>query len=269
MKSENGAKRKISKRKDPEAAVHFFAEQGFLSDSVIEYLMTIANSDFEDWRRANKDEDYRKFKFNLKKMSVSGALFDWDKLIDVSKGVVCKLSSQEVVAYLLDWAKEFDPDFYNLLNRDLEFTKAIFAIDRDVPKPRKDIAKWDEAKNYCAYFFDELFEPCYNIPEKINPQDAADALKVYKAVYSDADDKQEWFNKIKSICAPLGFAAETKEYKQNPDAYKGSAGDISTIIRVAITGRTNTPDLCSIMQVLGKEKCFNRIDAAISHFQNI
>ena len=269
MKSENGAKRKISKRKDPEAAVHFFAEQGFLSDSVIEYLMTIANSDFEDWRRANKDEDYRKFKFNLKKMSVSGALFDWDKLIDVSKGVVCKLSSQEVVAYLLDWAKEFDPDFYNLLNRDLEFTKSIFAIDRDVPKPRKDIAKWDEAKNYCAYFFDELFEPCYNIPEKINPQDAADALKVYKAVYSDADDKQEWFNKIKSICAPLGFAAETKEYKQNPDAYKGSAGDISTIIRVAITGRTNTPDLCSIMQVLGKEKCFNRIDAAISHFQNI
>ena len=269
MKSENGAKRKISKRKDPEAAVHFFAEQGFLSDSVIEYLMTIANSDFEDWRRANKDEDYRKFKFNLKKMSVSGALFDWDKLIDVSKGVVCKLSSSEVVDYLLEWAKEFDAEFYNLLNRDLDFTKSIFAIDRDVPKPRKDIAKWDEAKNYCAFFFDELYTPCFDIPEKINPQDAADALKAYKEVYSAEDDKQEWFNKIKSICEPLGFASETKAYKQNPEAYKGSAGDISTIIRVAITGRQNTPDLCSIMQVLGTEKCIERIDAAINHFENI
>lgn len=268
MKSENGAKRKISKRKDPEAAVHFFAEQGFPGESVIEYLMTIANSDYEDWRRVNKTEDYRKFKFNLKKMSVSGALFDWDKLIDVSKGVICGFDSNEVVNRLLTWSKEFDKDFYELLEGDIDYAKKVFSIDRDVPKPRKDIAKWDEAKNYCAYFYDNLYTPCYELPERLNPADMAEALKAYLKVYDENDDKQEWFNKIKSICEPLGFAAETKEYKQNPDAYKGSAGDISTAIRVAVTGRQNTPDLCSIMQVLGKDKCTDRILAAIEHFKN-
>ena len=268
MKSENGAKRKISKRKDPEAAVHFFAEQGFPGESVIEYLMTIANSDYEDWRRVNKTEDYRKFKFNLKKMSVSGALFDWDKLIDVSKGVVCGFDSNEVVNRLLAWSKEFDTEFYQLLNNDIDYAKKVFSIDRDVPKPRKDIAKWDEAKNYCAYFYDSLYTPCYELPERLNQKDMAEALAEYLKVYDENDDKQEWFNKIKSICEPLGFAAETKEYKQNPDAYKGSAGDISTAIRVAITGRQNTPDLCSIMQVLGKDKCTDRILAAIEHFKN-
>ena len=268
MKSENGAKRKISKRKDPEAAVHFFAEQGFPGESVIEYLMTIANSDYEDWRRVNKTEDYRKFKFNLKKMSVSGALFDWDKLIDVSKGVVCGFDSNEVVNRLLAWSKEFDTEFYQLLNNDIDYSKKVFSIDRDVPKPRKDIAKWDEAKNYCAYFYDSLYTPCYELPERLNQKDMAEALAEYLKVYDENDDKQEWFNKIKSICEPLGFAAETKEYKQNPDAYKGSAGDISTAIRVAITGRQNTPDLCSIMQVLGKDKCTDRILAAIEHFKN-
>ena len=266
MKSENGAKRKISKRKDPEAAVHFFAEQGFPGESVIEYLMTIANSDYEDWRRVNKTEDYRKFKFNLKKMSVSGALFDWDKLIDVSKGVVCGFDSNEVVNRLLSWSQEFDKDFYELLEGNIDYAKKVFSIDRDVPKPRKDIAKWDEAKNYCAYFYDSLYTPCYELPERLNQKDMAEALAEYLKVYDENDDKQEWFNKIKSICEPLGFAAETKEYKQNPDAYKGSAGDISTAIRVAVTGRQNTPDLCSIMQVLGKDKCTDRILAAIEHF---
>jgi len=269
MKSENGAKRKISKRKDPEAAVHFFAEQGFISKSVIEYLMTIANSDFEDWRRANPQEDYRKFKFNIKKMSVSGALFDWDKLIDVSKGVVSKLSGQEVYDYIISWAKTFDTELFELLSRDKEYAVSIFSIDRDVPKPRKDIAKWDEVKDYISYFFDELHTPDYAIDEKINPSDAAAALEAYIKVYDQNDDKQEWFNKIKAICPQLGFAAETKEYKANPEAYKGSAGDISTIIRVALTGRRNTPDLCSIMKVLGKDKCVKRLDAAIAHFKSI
>ncbi len=268
MKSENGAKRKISKRKDPEAAVHFFFEQGFLANSVVEYLMTIANSDFEDWRRANPSEDYRKFKFNLKKMSVSGALFDWDKLIDVSKGIVSKLSGEEVAEKLMVWAKEFDPKYFELLSRDPEYTKSIFSIDRDVPKPRKDIAKWDEAKVYSAYFFDELYEENLELPEKIAKSDAAAALEAYLAVYDPADDKQEWFNRIKSICPALGFAAETKEYKANPDAFKGSAGDISTVIRISITGRQNTPDLCSIMKVLGKDKCAERINRAIEYFKN-
>ncbi len=260
MKLDNGAKRKISKRKDPEAAVHFFAEQGFPSENVIEYLMTIAASDFEDWRRCNPTASYKDFKFNLKKMSVSGALFDEVKLLDVSKNRICLLSSEQVYDYVTAWAQEFDKGFYEILTKNPEYSKAVFAIDRDVPKPRKDIAKWNEVKEYFAYMFSELYVPCFELPENINKADALAFLESYKAVYNAADDKQEWFNKIKAIAPTLGFAAETKEYKQNPDAYKGSAGDLSTVLRLAITGRRNTPDLCSIMQVLGQEEVINRID---------
>ena len=260
MKLDNGAKRKISKRKDPEAAVHFFAEQGFPSENVIEYLMTIAASDFEDWRRCNPTASYKDFKFNLKKMSVSGALFDEVKLLDVSKNRICLLNSQQVYDYVTAWAQEFDKDFYEILVSNPEYTKAVFAIDRDVPKPRKDIAKWNEVKEYFSYMFNELYLPCFDLPENIKKEDALAFLESYKAVYNAADDKQEWFNKIKAIAPTLGFAAETKEYKANPDAYKGSAGDLSTVLRLAITGRRNTPDLCSIMQVLGQDEVIKRID---------
>ncbi len=263
MKLDNGAKRKISKRKDPEAAVHFFAEQGFPSENVIEYLMTIAASDFEDWRRCNPTASYKDFKFNLKKMSVSGALFDEVKLLDVSKNRICLLSSEQVYDYVTAWGAEFDKGFYEILTKDPEYTKAVFAIDRDVPKPRKDIAKWNEVKDYFSYMFDELYTPDFTLPENISKEDAIAFLNEYKAVYSDTDDKQTWFNKIKEIAPKLNFASETKEYKANPDAYKGHAGDLSTVLRIAITGRRNTPDLCSIMQVLGKDKCVERIENAI------
>ena len=263
MKLDGGAKRKISKRKDPEAAVHFFAEQGYMSECVIEYLMTIAASDFEDWRRANPDKSYKDFKFNLKKMSVSGALFDPLKLIDVSKNRVCRLSSTQMYSLVTDWAKEFDKEFYEILTRNPDYTKAVFAIDRDVPKPRKDIAKWNEVKDYFSYMFDELYSPDFTLPENISKEDAVAFLGEYKSVYSDTDDKQTWFNKIKEIAPKLQFASETKEYKANPEKYKGHAGDLSTVLRIAITGRRNTPDLCSIMQVLGKDKCIERIENAI------
>ena len=263
MKLDGGAKRKISKRKDPEAAVHFFAEQGYMSECVIEYLMTIAASDFEDWRRANPDKSYKDFKFNLKKMSVSGALFDPLKLIDVSKNRVCRLSSTQMYSLVTDWAKEFDKEFYDILTRNPDYTKAVFAIDRDVPKPRKDIAKWNEVKDYFSYMFDELYSPDFNLPENISKEDAVAFLGEYKSVYSDTDDKQTWFNKIKEIAPKLQFASETKEYKANPEKYKGHAGDLSTVLRIAITGRRNTPDLCSIMQVLGKDKCIERIENAV------
>lgn len=263
MKLDNGAKRKISKRKDPEAAVHFFAEQGFPSENVIEYLMTIAASDFEDWRRANPTASYKDFKFNLKKMSVSGALFDEVKLLDVSKNRICLLSSEQVYDYVTAWAEEFDKEFFEILTKNPEYTKAVFAIDRDVPKPRKDIAKWNEVKEYFSYMFNELYVPSFDLPENIQKEDAIAFLESYKAVYNTSDDKQEWFNKIKAIAPTLGFAAETKEYKQNPDAYKGSAGDLSTVLRLAITGRKNTPDLCSIMQVLGQDEVINRIDTIL------
>ena len=265
MKLDNGAKRKISKRKDPEAAVHFFAEQGYESICVIEYLMTIAASDFEDWRRANPDADYRTFKFNLKKMSVSGALFDENKLNDVSKIKLAAMNSDEVYERLTAWAKEFDGEFYKLLTRDPKFSKAMLAIDRDdAKKPRKDLAKWSEAKEYFAFFFNEYYQSCHTLPENIDAADAKEFLAEYKNVYDATDNRQAWFDKIKQVAPKLNFAAETKEYKANPDAYKGSAGDLSTILRIAITGRTNTPDLCSIMQVLGVQECFKRIDDMIS-----
>ena len=156
-----------------------------------------------------------------------------------------------------------DKAFYTILTKKPEYTRQVLAIDRDVPKPRKDIAKWTDVKDYVAYFFKELYVPSCELPEHINPADAKAFLEIYKSVYSPADDRQAWFDKIKSICPQLNFAAESKEYKANPDAYKGSAGDLSTILRIAITGRTNTPDLCSIMQVLGKDECIKRIDAMI------
>ena len=266
MKLDNGAKRKISKRKDPEAAVRFFAEQGYESENVIEYLMTIASSDFEDWRRANPTLSYKDFKFNLKKMSVSGALYDENKLLDVSKNRIALLKSGEVYERLTTWAKEFDKDFYDLLTKNPDYTKSILAIDRDnSQKPRKDLAKWNEAKEFYAYFFEPTFTPNYTLPEHIDKTDAAAFLKAYISVYDQNDDRQEWFNKIKQIAPTLNFAAETKEYKANPDNYKGHAGDLSTVLRIAITGRTNTPDLCSIMQVLGKDKCTERIQNTIKN----
>jgi len=259
---ETGAKRKISKRKDPEAAVKYFTSEGFEGESVMEYLMTIAASDFEDWRRANPTLPYRDFKFNLKRMSVSGALFDGNKLLDVSKRVVSTMSSEQVVAALLSWSREYNPAFYELLAADEDYAKKVFAIDRDVPKPRKDIAKWSDAPAYCSYFYDSTFEKSYEMPENISKELAAKILRAYIEVYEPTDDRNEWFSSIKSICPALGMAADTKEYKANPDNYLGHSGDASTVIRIAITGRRNTPDLCSIMNVLGKERCIERLTAA-------
>ena len=266
MKLDNGAKRKISKRKDPEAAVSFFIEEGYDTEAVIEYLMTIAASDFEDWRRANPNESYKKFKFNLKKMSVSGALFDEVKLTDVSKNYISKLNSETLFNKLTNWAETYDKEFCDLLKANEAYSKKMLSIDRDVPKPRKDIAKFSEAKNYFSYFFDALYTPRFELPENINSADAKEFLKLYMEAYNENDERQEWFERIKSCCAPIGFASETKEYKANPEAYKGHAGDLSTVLRIAVTGRRNTPDLCSIMQVLGKEECFKRINDAIENF---
>lgn len=268
MKLDDGAKRKISKRKDPEAAVHYFAEEGYRNLSVIEYLMTIAASDFEDWRRANPTEDYRKFKFNIKKMSASGALFDTNKLNDVSKTVVSRMTAQQVVAELISWANEFDPDFAAILKKDMSYTERVFDIDRGGSKPRKDIIKWSDAKNYCSFLFDELYVPCYDLPEHIKTADAIKILDAYAKVYNPDDENSEWFEKVKSVCPAANFATDTKAYKADPSLYNGNPGDASTIIRVAITGRTNTPDLCSIMKVLGSKKVADRIEKAIEHYKN-
>ncbi len=259
MKEDNGGKRKLSKRKDPEAAMHYYAEQGYPKESVLEYLMTVANSDFEDWRRANPDADRAKFPFNLKKMSVSGALFDMQKLNDVSKNVISRMTAKEVADNVLAWAKAYNPAFAEMLERDAAFTVGIFDIDRGGNKPRKDIAKWSDAPDYAAYFFDETFAAVDALPENITTADAAAILDAYAKVYDPAEDKQAWFDTVKSICADLGFSPDVKAYKQNPDAFKGHVGDVSTVIRIAVTGRRNTPDLCAIMQLLGKERVLARM----------
>lgn len=262
MKEEDGGKRKLSKRKDPEAAMHFYAEQGYPAPSVLEYLMTIANSGFEDWRRQNPGEDRGRFPFNLKKMSVSGALFDMDKLADVSKNTISLMDAAAVTGYILDWAEHYNPAFYALLARDKDFAAGLFAIDREGPKPRKDIAKWSDAPDYAAYFFDELYENDYALPEPIAPADAAAIAQAYSAVYDPQADKAAWFDAIKALCPSLGFCPEVKEYKKHPEGWKGHAGDVSTVLRIAVTGRRNTPDLCAIMRLLGRERVTERLKKA-------
>ncbi len=267
MVEDNGNKRKLSKRKDPQAAMHFYAQQGYPADSVLEYLLTIANSDFEDWRRTNPTEPYTSFKFNLKKMSVSGALFDLDKLNDVSKSVIARMDAQTVTDHVMAWADEYAPEFASLLHRDPAYARGIFSIDRGNAKPRKDIARWSDVPDYVSYFFDELYSNDLELPENITPGDAATALKAYMTVYDPVQDKQEWFDTVKSICAGIGFSPDVKEFKKNPDAFKGHVGDVSTMIRIAITGRRMTPDLCSIMQQLGVDTVKQRLARAIECFE--
>lgn len=260
---EDGTKRKLSKRKDPEAAVSYFVEQGFPKESLIEYLLTLLNSNFEDWRRANPGVDAFSFPFNLKKMSPSGCLFDLVKLNDVSKNVISVMKADEVYSCIAKWAEKYDEEFFKVFTADKAFSTALVNIDRESPKPRKDIAKWSEVKEYFSYMFDEYYTPDFLLPENISKEDAKAILQKYLTVYDSADDKDQWFAKIKDLCEPLGFTPNVKEYKQNPDAFKGHVGDVSTVIRLAVTSRRNTPDLCSIMSLLGKERVNNRINAII------
>ncbi len=260
---EDGTKRKLSKRKDPEAAVSYFVEEGFPKESLVEYLLTLLNSNFEDWRRANPKADAFSFPFNLKKMSPSGCLFDLVKLNDVSKNVISVMDASTVYKYIAQWAEKYDADFFEKFTADEKWSTEMVNIDRVSPKPRKDIAKWSEVKEYYSYLFDAYYTPVFDLPENISKEDAKAILETYKGVYDEADDKDMWFQRIKDMCEPLGFTPNVKEYKQNPDAYKGHVGDISTVIRIAVTSRRNTPDLCSIMKLLGKEKVIERINAVI------
>lgn len=264
---DDGTKRKLSKRKDPEAAVSYFVEEGYPKEALVEYLMGLLNSNFEDWRRANQTADVFTFPFNLKKMSASGCLFDLIKLADVSKNAISVMKAQTVFERVYKWAKDYDEELYKLFSENTEKATAILNIDRENPKPRKDIAKWSEVKDYVSYFYNDLYKEDYTLPEKIAGDDAAKIIKAYKAVYDVNDDKQVWFDKIKELCEPLGFTPNVKEYKKTPDAFKGHVGDVSTVIRIALTGRTNTPDLHSIMQILGTDEVNARLDKAEKIFK--
>lgn len=267
MKEENGNKRKLSKRKDPELAVTYYEQEGFPAESVNEYMLTIMNSNFEDWRRTNKDADINSFPFNLKKMSVSGALFDLVKLTDVSKNVICTMTAQDVFDKSYEWAKEYNKQLAALYEKNKAYATAVLNIDRGNKKPRKDIAKWSDIMDYISYMYDETFEKNYELTGNATPQLAADVLELYKDIVDVNDDKDTWFAKIKEICPQVGCTPNVKEYKQNPDAYRGHVGDVSTVIRVALTGRTNTPDLFSITALLGADRVRERIENAIAYYK--
>ncbi len=261
-KAEEGSRRKLSKRKDPEAAVSYYTEVGIPKEALKEYLMNIANSNFEIWRKQNPDKDMMKdFEFHLNKMGVSGALFDMVKLLDVAKGVISKFTAQEVYDFSYAWAERFDPELKEMLDNK-EYSLKVLGIERGNVKPRKDIAKWSDVKDIIYYMYPEKFAKNteFEYQKITDPEEIKTIVSEYVNNYFDInDDKQTWFNKMKDLSEKLGYAREVKEYKAEPEKYKGHVGDISTVIRVTLTGRANTPDLYEIIQVLGEEEVKSRL----------
>ncbi len=264
MKMDGGSKRKLSKRKDPELALDFYKQTGYCVPAVKEYIMTLLNSNFEDWRLANPTADLNEFKFTTQKMSASGSLFDIDKLNDVSKNVISRMSVDQVYSHLTSWAEQFDPEFHKLLTRDPAYTRSILAIGRGGKKPRKDLATWSDAKPYMDFFFDELFQPDYSYPENVTEADKQTILTRYLDLYDPADDNAQWFDRIKALADEIGYASNMKDYKKNPEAFRGNVGDVSMVIRVAVTGRQNSPDMYEVMGILGKEKVAERLKKALA-----
>lgn len=261
MKEDEGGKRKISKRKDPEAAVSWYSDEGYPVDGVIEYLLNLANYTFEDFRRANKTAPWTDFKLEMNKMSNSGALFDLVKLNDICKNKIGSYTAEKVYDLATGWAKEYDKELYELLTRDKDYSVTMFGFDRNPDKPRKDIGKWSEVKEAFSFMFDELFSGKYDEIQNISKEDILSLITDYEAMYDENADSGEWFDTLKDLAEKNGFAREVKEYKANPEGYKGHVGDVSNVIRVAVTGRTKSPDLYSIMKTLGKDRVMNRISA--------
>ena len=261
MKMDGTSKRKLSKRKDPELALSYYKAEGFPVEAVYEYLMTVLNSNFEDWRRANPDAPVDSFAFSAKKMNPAGSLFDYAKLCDVSKNIIARMSADTVTELALAWAQEFDASFAALLAQNLQFTKDIFAIGRGGKKPRKDFATWSEVKGYMGFFFDEYFALEDAIPDNFAAADVAAALAAFEQAYLHTDTQEQWFDKIKTIAVSLGFADNMKQYKETPEAFKGSVADISMFLRIAVTGKLNSPDLYHVMQVLGTQTVLGRLEA--------
>ena len=263
MKMDGASKRKLSKRKDPELALTFYKAEGFPAEAVYEYVMTILNSNFEDWRRANPTAPADDFKFSPKKLNPAGSLFDYAKLTDVSKNEIAKMDAQKVYNLLVEWAKEFDPEFAEKLTAAPDYAVSILAIGRGGKKPRKDIATWKEAKPYMDFFYDEYLQaPVFD--EKFSKELIITALEKFLKRFDIRDDSGVWFEKVKEITTELGFTTDMKAYKQDPDAFPGTVADISTMIRQAVTGKTNSPDLYTVMQILGYDRTVQRIQNVIA-----
>lgn len=267
MKEDEGGKRKLSKRKDPEAAVSYYTEIGVPKEAVIEYLLNIANSSFELWRKQNPNASIDEFELQLNKMSVSGALFDIVKILDIAKTVISKYTAEEIYNESINWAKVYDNELFELL-QDREYALKVFGIERGNAKPRKDISKWSDVKENIEYMYDKEFygkDRQYDFQKVTDKELIKKILTLYMEKYYDEnDDKQVWFDKIKDLAEEVGFAREVKEWKKEPEKWPGHVGDISTVIRVALTSRSNTPDMYEIMQVLGKERIFARLEKAIN-----
>ena len=263
MKMDGTSKRKLSKRKDPELALTYYKAEGFPVEAVYEYIMTLLNSNFEDWRRANPDAPADTFKFSPKKLNPAGSLFDYAKLTDVSKNVISRMDAEKVYTLLLEWAQEFDADFAAKLSADPDYAKRILAIGRGGKKPRKDLAVWKDAKPYMGFFYDEYLEkPVFD--SKFSADTIKDVLNRFLVSYDPADDSGTWFDKVKQITTDIGFTTDMKAYKADPAAFPGTVTDVSTFIRLAVTGQTNSPDLYTVMQILGPDRTAQRIRDAIA-----
>ena len=263
MKMDGESKRKLSKRKDPELALTYYREAGFPVASVYEYLMTVLNSNFEDWRRANPDAPVDNFKFSYKKMNPAGSLFDAAKLRDVSKNVISRMSTDRIYDEVVAWAKDYDTDLYAHLTANEAYAKSILSIGRGGKKPRKDFAVLADVRPYLDFFYDDWFAVTDAYPDTFDKADIKAALAGFIKTFDAADDMNAWFDKIKAVAEALGFAADMKAYKENPEAYRGNVADISMFLRVAVTGRLNSPDMYAVMQILGRERVLARINAMI------
>lgn len=259
---ESGGKRKLSKRKDPEANVSFYEKNGYPEIAVVEYLMNLANSDFEHWRKANLDKSYIEFQLSFKRLSASaGPLFDKTKLHDIAKEIIAKMKAEELYKKVLDWSLKYSPEFGEILGKDPEYWLGVFSIERGGSKPRKDIAMWSEVKEAFSFFVKEKFiKPNWsNFTSILSPDEIKNIINQYNGIFSFDDSAEKWMEKIKQIAANFGFAPDTKTFKKNMDSYRGHIGEIAQVIRFAITGRTQTPDLYQIMQVLGEQECKKRL----------
>ncbi len=256
-----GAKRKLSKRYDPEADTRYFVEKGYPTEAINEYLLNLINSDFENWRKANPTLHYKDFPFSIKKVSSNNPMFDLVKIHDISKNIISTIPSKELTRKIVDWANEYDIDFAKVLLSNQERTEKLFAIDRDgATRPRKDLGCYSEAKDLYSYMFNEYFDKSTALvfDEKFNKKDIVEFLLKYARVYNPNDAKDEWFNRLKEVASECDFV-DMKTYKSDPTAHKGNIADASNIVRIAITGRSNTPDLSELMKLLGETEVQNRI----------
>ncbi|WP_409271659.1 glutamate--tRNA ligase [Neobacillus sp. SCS-31] len=263
MKQVGASKRKFSKRKDLDGTAQFYKEQGYPGIAISEYFMNLINSNFEEWRMANPYESFKDFSISTNKMNASGALFDMDKLNDISKDVISRLTGNRVFDHLYTWSKEMDPEFYNCIDKNKEYTVNILNIGRPTEKPRKDYSKWSDVKPMIAFFYDDLFEvdiqSGYKVPANVSVEAAKEIVRGYSKIYRFNNEKDAWFQKIKELAGELGYAKDMKQYKASPDNYNGHVGDVAMVIRIALTNRANTPDLFDIMKIMGEKRVLLRM----------